>query len=129
MKDPVLLSITSVTTNSASLNIVLLFQKNPVLTLKQPHNLLLWANSDHMPWRKSKPGFRTLAPACLPKLQTTCIFFFFNSKHEITTFQSLIRQLDHEWSVSYHWSRAVLRHLIHKENCQMGHEQPLLPNL
>lgn len=70
--------------HNARLNILFIFLKNPGFTLKQPCNLLLWLIVDHMPWRKSKPGFRTFTPACqsaswLPKCQTMCILFLTKS--------------------------------------------------
>lgn len=39
-----------------------------------------WLRAEHVPWRKRKPGFRTLTPICqaasrLPKLTTTCTLF------------------------------------------------------
>ena len=102
-----------------------------ILTLNSPIIYSYGLIVDHMPWRKSKPGFRTPAPACLPKLQAMCtlFFFFFNSKHETATIPIFIGQFNHESNVSCHWSKAVLRHLIYRKDCQMGHEQPFLPSL
>lgn len=61
----------------------------------------------------------SLLPACLnSKLRVP----FFNSKHRILTFQISIRLFNHELNVNHSWSKAVLRHLIYKKDCQTGHD-------
>lgn len=116
--------------HSARLDILLLFQKNPGFILKQPYNLLLWAYSWPHALEEQQARFQNFHPSLFPaRLIPHQVYPFFNAKHRISAFQISIRQFNHELNVSYYWSKAVLRHLTYKEDCQMDHGQPFLPNL
>lgn len=126
MKDLVLWDITSVGTAVLDLMHYFFSRKMLVLPLNSPMIYSYGGIADHVPWRKSEPSFWTFSPACqsascLSKLQTMCIFFF-NSKHKISTFQISIRLFNHELNVNHYRSKAVLRHLIYKKDCQTGHD-------